>query len=471
MRDDRIPRELEAILRRFEGCFSARSFENFVSLVIGWVLCIGRRTVSRVAMASGQLDRKHFSSLYRFFSRAAWRPDAVSRVLVDLLVERLGRDIEVSVDDTLCRRSGPHFFGAAMHHDSQSSTYGGSVGRTTAFAFGHNWVVLAIRVPLPWDLDRGVALPVLVRLYRSKSRCPEDEYTKRTELAREMLELFCSWIPKRRRVLLAGDSEYACVTLLKGLPERIKFTGPIHMDAALHGPVGEYKGTGRPRVKGAREASPRQRFGRSGGKWKTIDVNIYGRSVTLKVKSAITRWTKVTGARPVQVIVTRDPTGKFKDRAYFTTDVKATVELALQRMAHRWLIEVSFRDAKQLFGLGDAQNGWGKGRPTKKRQAKKPGPQPHGNKGEHAIRRTAPIAWLVYAITILYYLDAGHAQQDVELARAAAPWYRSKTRPSVTDMLASLRGQLLTRRLSPHPCHRAAREKILRALPPGLLAA
>ena len=172
MRDHRIPMKLESILLRFQPCFTSRSFENFVSLVVGWVLCIGRRTVSRVVMASGPLCSRHFSSTYRFFSRAVWIPDALARVVVGMIVERLSDIIEVSIDDTLCRRTGPHFFGAAMHHDSKASTYGGKVGRTTAFAFGHNWVVLAIRIPLPWDCERGIAIVVLVRLYRAKSRCP-----------------------------------------------------------------------------------------------------------------------------------------------------------------------------------------------------------------------------------------------------------------------------------------------------------
>jgi len=471
VRQDAIPRELEAILRRFEGCFTACSYENFVSVVVGWVLCVGRRTISRVVMASGALDTRHFSALYRFFSRSVWSPDSISKILVSLLIERLGSDIEVSVDDTLCRRGGPHFFGAAMHHDSLASTYGGRGGRRAAFAFGHNWVVLAMRVPLPWGKHRGIALPVLVRLYRAKSRCPESEYTKRTQLAQEMLSLLRSWVPQEKRLLLAGDREYACQTVLVDLPEGIEFTGPIHMDAALHGPLAEYQGRGRPRVKGNREPSPRQRFGKAGGKWMTIRVAMYGSIVTLQVKCSITRWTKVAGLRPLQLIITRDPSGKFKDRAYFTTDLGASVETVLQRMAHRWLIEVCFRDTKQLFGLGDAQNGWGMAPREQDRRAKKPGPQPRGSKGSHAIHRTAPIAFLVYAITVLYYLDAGNAQQDVQRTRAAAPWYRSKAHPSVGNMLACLRGQLFARRLSKHPGHWASRQKLLRLFPDGLFAA
>lgn len=473
MREDRIPRGLATLLRRFEPCFSGASFDNFVELVVGWMLCAGQRTISRVFAASGLLHRKHFSTAYRFLSRATWSPDDLFRVLTRLVVDRLGDEVEVLVDDTLLRRGGPHFFGTAMFHDAGASSYGGSSGPRKAFACGHNWVVLAIRLPLPWDNQRGIAIPVLARLYRSKKRCPEELYVKRTELAREMLMLLASWIPAGKRLLVAGDSEYACRTLVLDLPDEIEFTGPMHMGAALHGPVGKYRGKGRPRKQGQREPSPRARLGRCGGKWKLTRVELYGRAVQLQVKTSITRWTQVAGARPVRLVLTRDPAGKFKDRAYFTTDTQASVETVLQRIAHRWAIEVSFRNAKQLFGLGDAQNGWSK-RSEKRSSAKRvrpSGPQPRGSRGELAVRRTAPIAWLVYALTVLHYLDVGRPGKEVELVRHFAPWYRHKRHPSVADMLARLRADLLARRLSPSPGNRAHWKKIINALPPSLLAA
>ena len=151
MRDHRISKELESVLRRFEDCFSSRSYANFVSLVVGWVMSIGRRTISRVAIASGALEKCHFSTLYRFLGRARWEPDALSKKLSLLLVEMIdSRDLEVAVDDTLCHRTGARFFGAGMHHDGANSSRGGANGPSTCFAFGHNWVVMAIKLPLPW---------------------------------------------------------------------------------------------------------------------------------------------------------------------------------------------------------------------------------------------------------------------------------------------------------------------------------
>jgi hypothetical protein len=64
-----------------------------------------------------------FSTLYRFFSRARWEPDEIGRELFNLLLEFVPGDIWLIVDDTLCRRSGPHFWGAGMHHDPLKSTY------------------------------------------------------------------------------------------------------------------------------------------------------------------------------------------------------------------------------------------------------------------------------------------------------------------------------------------------------------
>ncbi|QDV09031.1 hypothetical protein Poly30_45870 [Planctomycetes bacterium Poly30] len=420
-------------------------------------------------MASGSLERCHFSTLYRFLSRAIWEPDALSKKLVLLLVEMIdSKEIEISVDDTLCHRTGARFFGAGMHHDGASSSRGGINGPSPCFAFGHNWVVMAIKLPLPWGERRAIAIPVLFRLYRSKKLCPEEKYSKRTELAREMLELMRATVPRQKRLILAGDSEYACQTLLKDLPSGIDFVGPIHKRAALHGPVKKYRGKGRPRKKGAREASPEERFGRKGGKWKRAKVWIYGRTVTLEFKVFTTHWTKALGDRPIKLILTRDPSGRLADRAYFTTDLRASVRTTLERMAGRWLIEVSFRDLKQLFGMGDAQNGWGRGIGPRE---KTPGADPLGTKGEHAIRRTAPLAGFVYAIVVITYIKMDRADSDVAEARKAAPWHTSKSTPSVVNMLAALRRDLLARRLSPHPEDRSARAKILRLLPWDLMAA
>ena len=48
-----VPESFLALLTAFEPCFSTPSFRTFATLVTGWVHCLGRRTVTAVAVAAG----------------------------------------------------------------------------------------------------------------------------------------------------------------------------------------------------------------------------------------------------------------------------------------------------------------------------------------------------------------------------------------------------------------------------------
>ena len=48
-----VPESFLGLRTAFEPCFCAPSLGNFVTLVTGWVHCLGRRTVTAVAVAAG----------------------------------------------------------------------------------------------------------------------------------------------------------------------------------------------------------------------------------------------------------------------------------------------------------------------------------------------------------------------------------------------------------------------------------
>ena len=167
---------MQALLAGFAPCFTRPGFENFVTMISGWITCQGRHSISRMIQAASGLDGgKHHSRFYRFLAHGSWATDPVGNVLFQLLLPWLPTQITLILDDTLSHKSGPHIFGAAMHYDAHRSTYGRGTteGRKGFFAFGHNWVVAALWLPLPWNRDRGLAIPILFRLYRSKKRCPK----------------------------------------------------------------------------------------------------------------------------------------------------------------------------------------------------------------------------------------------------------------------------------------------------------
>jgi len=471
-----IPSVLLPLLASFGECFTRPGFDNFATLVTGWILCPGRHTISRVLQAfagSGRSRSKHHSTYYRFLSRGAWTADSLGRVLLRLLLDSLPKEIEAQVDDTLCKKGGPHFFGAGMHHDASGSTYGRGTraGRLVRFAFGHNWVVVSVWLPCPWRPGRGFAVPLLLRLYRSRKLCPQQEQRKRTELAAEMVRLLLSWLPEGRRLHLTGDGAYACKTLVRDLPENAVFTGPMVMDAALYKQPKPQRGRGRPRRVGQRLLSPQKRAAQKNARWDKIIVMLYGKKVSLRTQSWTCLWYTVAGTRLVRVVLTKDPKGHAQTRAYFCTDPGRTAVEILTAYAHRWTLEVAFHDGKQAMGLEDPQNGWWR-RPAGCSSAKKrPGPQPKGDRGKQAVLHTVPLAFTAYAVVLIWYLRNGNPKGDVARVRRCAPWYRHKQDPSFADMLAALRRAILAERISADPRLKEVRRKIMNLFPHCVLAA
>jgi hypothetical protein len=380
--------------------------------------------------------------------------------------------IILTVDDTLCRKSGAHIWGGGMHHDALLSNYGRGKSMVKFFSFGHNWVIVCLCIQAPWNENRWMAVPIAFRLYRSKKRCPKEQYRKRTELAREMVEELNEQIPKDRAVLLVGDTEYACREVVRGLPKRIEFIGPMSMDAALFDPPpANAKGRGRPRKKGRRLLSPKQLIAAEHIGWEPHDMLLYGKTVTVLIKSQTCLWYTVAGGRLVRMIVTRDPSGRIDDRAYFCTDAQMSVEEIARSFSLRWTQEEMHRNVKQHLGLEDPQNGWWRRPKGQRRDKKIPGPQPHKERGQKAVTRTAPFILTIYALIVLWYLGNGSAQDDVERARRWAPWYRDKTEPSFGDMLAALRRHLWTELNFSAPSNGQGAAKIDTALLDWLCAA
>jgi hypothetical protein len=88
-----------------------------------------------------------------------------------------------------------------------------------------------------------------------------------------------------------------------------------------------------------------------------------------------------------------------------------------------WVIEVTFHDAKQHLGFGQAQN-----------------------QAPQAVARTAPSAGLIYSLVLLR--AAAHLQQGGTLSWIVRPWYRTKTAVALPDLLMALRQQLWRNRFS-----------------------
>lgn len=428
-----VPDTFVVLLAAFQACFTVPSHANFELLVAGWVHCLGRRTITAVALASGAVGTRHVAAFHRFFSRARWNLDEVGRVLFTLAVAWIPADqpLYVLIDDTLARKSGKCIALGSMHHDPLLST-----GRKPFFHFGHVWVVLALWVPLPMGGSRGFAVPLLFRLYVGSKRGGKADAPSRPgsgkrsqaatkaaqgaqrltklELARELIALVAQWAGERA-ISVVCDSAYAAGTLLDARPANVHVISRLRMDAALwtSPPPRRPRQKGRPRRKGRRLPNP-QAIAAQCRKWRALPVTIYGREVTTRSFSFTALWYKALPTHPIRIVVVRDPAGKRKDEAFFCTDLTATPTFILEGFARRWTIEVTFHDSKQFLGFENPQS-----------QAKQ------------AVLRTAPMAFVVYDLVLLWYAD--QMQHGTAPTWVLRPWYRRKATPSFLDMLTALR--------------------------------
>jgi hypothetical protein len=445
---DLLVRSFAPLLLTFQSCFTQPTFHSFWAVTCAWILCSGRRSLTRIIQAAQLTEFKHYCSFHRFFSQARWNLDELGHCVFQLLLPFCTEVLVAAVDDTLARKSGRHIWGAGMHHDPLRSTQ-----KRPFFAFGHNFVVFSLQVALPFAPDKCWAFPILVRMYRKRQtsqRAPgksgklerkqtgqatAKEYRTRPELALEMIQIVAGWIPQRTLRVL-GDSEYADRSISRHLPANTKLISRMNMKAALYEPAGKPAKRGRRRKKGDRLPSPLQRAQNKKAKWIKTTATLYGKQVKLWYQTLDALWYPSAGQQLLRIVVVRDPSGRRRDDCFFSTDLTLTATQILEVFSRRWPLEVCFRDVKQFLGFEDPQNWVAK-----------------------ATTRTAPLIFFIYDLVLLW-----HTQSGFRLAAESAldrSWYPQKASISFEDILRTLRYATWQERIFSDPALDAHTRKIL----------
>jgi hypothetical protein len=427
------------LLQHFRPVFTTPSFRLFVLILTGWALSSRHRFITECIFTAGQVGIGHWSCYHRFFSHYSWSLDGLSRSLAHLLLDCFAPDgpILLAGDDTLCRKRGLGLFGAGMHHDPLFSSKALKV-----FSWGHDWVVLALIIRLPrWAASKVFALPFVFRLYvnrqgltkgkkkgkpirrkrnrngapakKRKWRRPVDpNHRTRPELLVEMLQLVASWFPERQFVLCA-DSAYAGKSVLRHLPTNVDLISQVHPQGVLYAPPPPPTGRRGPRRKKGERLPGLQAWANDAASpWQEMVFDQYGLHATLQVKVQQALYYTAGKDRLLTVVLTRDTKGKRPDHRFYCTRLDWSVREILSAYASRWALEVTFEGAKQVLGLEDSANRLPK-----------------------AVRRTAPVALVLYSLIVVWFDVVGHKW----VRFPERPWYRRKKEPSFQDMVTTLR--------------------------------
>ena len=409
-----VPAALREVMVALKPCFSMPVWERAKVLVLGAVLCPGRRTVCGVLRVMGLGAAADFQNYHRVLNRARWSGLALSRLVLQMLVGVFAREKEVvvGVDEFIERRWGNKIAARSMYRDPVRSSHARKV-----HVSGLRWLSMMLLAEVPFA--RSVwALPFLTvpapsaGYYEKKGRT----HKKVTERSRQMLGLLKRFLPKRKIVLVA-DSGFAAHTLLSEANDYLRIVTPLRLDAALYElPPQKRKGRGRPAVKGTRLPLLSTWLNKRKGWTKVTVAPWYSETArTLEYLSGVAVWYCASTGQHTQVrwVLVRDPRGELKPHAFLCTKFDASPCEILTWYAKRWQVEVTFEEARAHLGI-ETQRQW----------------------SELAIARTTPCLLGLFSIVTL----AAHKLRN-HLTSNDAAWYQ-KPLPTFSDALATVRTYL-----------------------------
>ena len=109
----------DSVLQCLLPVFTQPSFQTHIEVLLGWVMCLSKRTEYRVFQTIqadtpvSHKERHPFDRFYNFFSRSAWMVQDLAHQVAVAVVVGLNPCglLYLVVDDTLLHKRGKHVYG------------------------------------------------------------------------------------------------------------------------------------------------------------------------------------------------------------------------------------------------------------------------------------------------------------------------------------------------------------------------
>jgi hypothetical protein len=411
-----------------------RSFLRAQAQALGGLLCLGRRTLTRILWTNGG-EQKPWAAEYHLHSRAPWEAQALfDTIWKNALPLCKGPRIGVALDDTRLHKTGRSIKQAFYQRDPLSPPF------HVNLMLGLRFLQASLLVPTHKQSARfgARALPVrfeeVSRVKRpgKKASAQDWEHYKQaqklhnlslsaTQSMRELRASLDAAGGQSKSLVIAGDGSFCNRTCFGAIPQRTELLVRARKDAVLC----TRDAQGGRRFYSAQKFSPEDLRQDQTRPWRTTKLHYGARRNKVRYKeSSDIYWQRGAKQRPLRVIVIaptpyrRRRGGKWYYRApayLLTTDLKSPATALIQIYLDRWQIEVNHREEKDTLGVGQAQL-W----------------------NEQSVPKQPVLAVAAYSALLLAGLQAfGPAR--TELYAPLPAWRHSARRPSCLDLVALLR--------------------------------
>ena len=414
-----LPEVILSLFANFTHVFTVPTWKYAKTLLIGAILCNGKRTVSSALRAVGLSQESRFERYHRVLSKAKWNEFSLSRVLLGLLVELLPANapILIAIDETIERRSGKNITAKGCYRDACRSS------RSLVIkCFGLKWLCAALIVKLPWN-NRYWALPFMTVLCTSKKHDEQKGLKHKSSIDRTIQLVYVISRLLKRSWILLGDGGFACIRLGHAcLESRTTLVSRLRLDAALFDEVEEpqVKRRGRKRVKGKKQPTLKQQLANGNLTWSEQRIPWYARILkNVKLSSGIALWYKA-GEKPLKIrwVMVCDPETN-RTEAFFSTDINLNPETIVEYFVLRWNLEVTFEETRAHLGV-ETQRQW----------------------SDKAIKRTTPVLFGLFSIICLIAYRQNQQESDLVKACSTA-WYDKEDNATFSDVVTYVKRLIL----------------------------
>jgi len=390
------------LMLEFVNCFTAPGFVHFKTFITAHAALLGMPHCVTETLRLTQVHKIiHWTTPYAFMKKGRWSCAEVSQCLLGLVIKKLGlrEEIVIALDDTLVKKWGKNFFGLGHYPDPTDKNPGAHKRRV----LGHCWVAMTML----WERGPGqwFSFPLSSLLFVPEKQCSKEfPFQTKIELAKTLIGRLL-W-PAQRLVLVV-DNLYAKAKLaqleIKGLDfflvSRLKSNARI-----FEPPTTPPPGKRGPKPKKGKQVSANQLWKRK-SKRRKLEVNIYGKTVTIEAFVDLMIASPTLGYLPILVVIFPQRSGK-KMNVFFATDLKMAPERLLELYAARFKIEDTFDELKTTGGFGD-----------------------YRQRSFTAIKRHVALSMVAYSLLRLLSLTIRNAE-TIE----AEPWWNPTGPPSVTRL-------------------------------------
>src|SRR5215207_635999 len=346
-----FPAQTLPLFQVFAPCFTAPSFAYFQSYLWALMVVEGRKCMTRLARCAF-FHQRDLSSWERFLAEHRWSLRAVTARLVTLMVTKLGDKLQVhgayllGTDTTLVAKTATRMPGVQKWKDHSDNADRGT------YLIGHHWNLVGLISP--WE-SRWLCWPLGMRLVPGLKGA-------RQWMVGDTVEPMSFWDAAIAAILevmrclgeasvrVVADAYYSKAPLLNGLLAR-----GIHAISRLREDAVGWDDP-EPRPPGTRGRKPRH-----GRKWPLASLL----SAQTPTRERLTLYGKLTEvvfvvrdvwlrdvAQKVRVVVLE---GTKEPILLVSTDLTLSALQIIEIYGARFSIELTIRDLKQHFGLGDYQ--------------------------------------------------------------------------------------------------------------------